>query len=580
MSTKRKAYKPPNYNNVNAANKYARDVVAKKIDVCRLTYLACERHLNDLESQKDPSFEYKFDKNKAERACRFLQMLPHTKGKWKRDRLKITLEPWQCFFFINVFGWMRKATNLRRFREVYLKVPRKNGKSIIAAGVGLYGLNADEEAASEIYCGASTEKQAWEVFKPAKLMVEMLPSLRKRFGLKVHAKKLTRSDGSVFEPVIGKPGDGSSPHIALIDEYHEHDTSDQYDTFDTGMGSREQPMMVVITTAGFVIDGPCYDLESRCVEMLYGKKDDSLFALIYGIDEGDDWTDPAVLAKANPNMGVSVDKDYLISQQQKAINQASFTNKFKVKHLNMWTSAKSAYFNMENWKKCEDKNLRIEHFRGNESVLGVDLARRLDMNAGVRLFWREIGDKIHWYCVSPMFWTPYDQVYNNDDKSLAERYQRYIEEQLLTINDGVEIDFRQIHSDIVAAHLQAPIRIIPLDPHGASQLSHSLQDSGIDVITIPQGYKNFSDPMKELEAAINSGRFHHDGNPILTWHISNVVGRHMAGNDDVVMPIKNRNINKIDGAVALMMAIGEAMLTMTTTTETISSVYKQGKVGC
>ncbi len=568
-----------NYPNVNAANKYARDIVAGKIPSNELVRLACKRHLGELKKQKNKEFAFKFDRDAAERVCKFMQLLPHTKGEWLRRRLKITLEPWQLFFFASGFGWLKKSDGTRRFRELLLKVPRKNGKSIIAAGVGLFGLCADHEYGAEVYCGATNEKQAWEVFKPARLMVSKLPNLRKKFGLEIHAKKLTKSDGSVFEPVIGQPGDGSSPHIAIIDEYHEHPTSDQYDTFDTGMGSREQPFVLVITTAGDDIESPCYDFEQRIIEMLRGTKDDALFGLIYGIDENDDWTDPQVLIKANPNYGISVKADYLLAQQQKAISRPRFTNRFKTKHLNVWVSAKEAFFNMEKWKSCEDKSLCISQFLGEDCIQACDLARKLDMNSKARIFWRDIEGKRHWYCIAPQFWVPYDTAYDNPIKSLNERFQKYINLKVLSVTDGAEIDYREIQDDIEKSHLETPSIRVPLDPHGATNLGHHLMDEGLEVVTITQNYTNLSDPMKELEAAITAGRFHHDGNPIMTWCISNVVGKYLPGNDDVVRPIKQKAINKIDGAVALIMAIGEAML-QDREPQQPDSIYDTGAVGC
>jgi phage terminase large subunit-like protein len=567
------------YPNVNAANKYAREVVALKIPACKLTILACKRHVDDLKKEKKKSFPYKFDRDAGERVCRFLQKLPHTKGEWLRRKLTITLEPWQLFFFSVGFGWLKKSDNNRRFNELYLKVPRKNGKSVVASGAGLYGFCADDEYGAEVYCGATNEKQAWEVFKPAKLMVQKLPNLRKTFGIEVKAKKLVKTDGSVFEPVIGQPGDGASPHIAIVDEYHEHPSDEQYDTFNTGMGAREQPMMLVITTAGTDIDSPCYDLEQRVVEMLHGMKDDTLFGLIFGIDEGDDWTSPAALIKANPNYGISVKADYLLNQQQKAISRPRFTNRFKTKHLNIWVSAKEAYFNMEKWKACEDNTLSIEQFLGDDCVQACDLARKLDMNSKARVFWKAVDGKKHWYCISPQFWVPYDTAFDNENKSLGERYQKYINLGVLSVTDGAEIDYREIQQDILASHLETPSIKIPLDPHGATNLGHHLIDEGLDVVTITQNYTNLSDPMKELEAAINNGRFHHDGNPVMTWNIANVVGKNLPGNDDVVRPVKQKAINKIDGAVALMMAMGEAMLQAREPQEE-DSIYDTGEVGC
>lgn len=195
------------YPNVNAANQYARDVVNGKILACRLTILACQRHLDDLERAKDPRWPYRFDKNKAERFLRFSQKMPHTSGEWARRKLRIEFEPWQKFALGVPFGWVRKDTGFRRFTEIYIEVPRKNGKSAIAAAVGNYMFCADGEYAAEVYCGATTEKQAWKVFAPALAMVKKLPALRQKFSIKPWAKKMTRPDGSLFAPVTGSgPG--------------------------------------------------------------------------------------------------------------------------------------------------------------------------------------------------------------------------------------------------------------------------------------------------------------------------------------------------------------------------------------
>ncbi|HEC2537286.1 TPA: terminase large subunit, partial [Yersinia enterocolitica] len=183
---------------------------------------------------------------------------------------KIKLEPWQQFIFAVGFGWLKKKNKLRRFTEIYVEVPRKNGKSLIAAGVGNYMFCADGEFGAEVYCGAVTEKQAWKVFQPALLMVQKLPAMRKKFSIKPWAKKMTRPDGSVFEPVIGDPGDGDSPSCAIIDEYHEHATDSLYTTMTTGMGSRSQPMTLIITTAGFDMQSPCYEKRTQIVEILEG----------------------------------------------------------------------------------------------------------------------------------------------------------------------------------------------------------------------------------------------------------------------------------------------------------------------
>ncbi len=235
------------YPNVNAANQYARDVVRGKIIACQFVIQACQRHLDDLMAEKSKSFRYRFDKDLAERAAKFIQLLPHTKGEWAFKRMPITLEPWQLFVICCAFGWVNKGTRLRRFREVYTEIPRKNGKSAISAGVALYCFACDNEFGAEVYSGATTEKQAWEVFRPARLMCKRTPMLTEAFGIEVNASNMNRpEDGARFEPLIGNPGDGSSPHCAVVDEYHEHATDALYTTMLTGMGARRQPLMWAI----------------------------------------------------------------------------------------------------------------------------------------------------------------------------------------------------------------------------------------------------------------------------------------------------------------------------------------------
>lgn len=547
---------------VAAGLKFARDVVRGNIPAGRYVVLACQRHLDDLERQRDKDFPYRFDAGAAELKLRLIELLPHTKGEWAFKRQLVTLEPWQCFGIMATFGWLKKGSGLRRFRESYWEVPRKNGKSVVAAGVGIGMFVADSESGAEVYSGATTEKQAWEVFRPARLMIKRSPLLVEHAGIEVNASNMNLpADGSRFEPIIGTPGDGASPSCAIVDEYHEHQTAALYETMLTGMGARRQPLMFIITTAGADIEGPCYDKRREVVEMLEGATDSpELFGWIWTIDEGDDWTDPKVLAKANPNIGVSVYREYLESQQQRAIKNARFANTFKTKHLNVWVTAKTAFINMEAWRFCEDRSLTLEQFEGQQCILGFDLARKLDMNSMARLFWRDIEGKRHYYSVAPRFWVPEDTVFNSENRRMAERFQGWLNAGLLVATDGAEIDYREILAEAVEANKAAPVLQSPIDPHGATNLSHHLDDEGLTPITTVQNYTNMSDPMKELEAAIMSGRFHHDGNPIMTWCVGNLIAKTLPGNDDVMRPIKQGVENKIDGAVALVMAIGRVML--------------------
>lgn len=555
----------------NAANKYARDIVAGRIPACRYVKLTCLRHLNDLKESKKKDYPYFFDKAEVENVCGFIELLPHTKGKWARERKKLILESWQKFIYACIFGWKRKSDKLRRFREAYNEIPRKNGKSVIASGGGNFMFCADGEFGAEVYSGATTEKQAWEVFKPAKLMCSRTPDLLEAFGVQVNAGSLVRlEDESKFEPLIGSPGDGQSPSCAIIDEYHEHDSNDLYETMISGMGARDEPLVFAITTAGDDISGPCYDKRRAVIEMLEGvTPDDELFGIIYTIDEDDDWTDPAVLIKANPNYDISVRGDYLRSQQLRAIKNPRLAALFKTKHLNVWVASRDAFFNMQEWQDCCDEELTLEQFQGESCLFALDLARKLDLNSGIRLFHREIEGKKHYYCISPYFWCPEDTIFETDNKKVADRYQKWVSSGHLIPTNGAEIDYLEILECAKDVNLNNAIDECPIDPHGATNLSHRLDDEGLMPVTIIQNYQNMSDPMKELEAAIKTGRFHHDGNPILTWCVQNVVGKYLPGNDDVVRPIKQVNELKIDGAVATIMAIGRAMAA-----ETTSDPYK------
>ena len=568
------------YPNVNMANQYARDVLNGKILTCKSIQLACQRHFNDLKISLGKDYPYRFDRELAERACRFVQLLPHSSGDLAGQKLK--LEPWQAFAFSSIFGWVTKKTKKRRFREAYIRVARKNGKSFFAAGIGTYMFCADGENSAEVYCGATTMAQAKKVFTPARQMADRLPSLRSKFSISVWVDSLTRPDGSLFAPIAGKPGDGDSPHCAIIDEYHEHDTDQMYEAMTLGMGARSQPLTLIITTAGTSLESPCYDKDKQVKEMLCGHvPNDRLFGLIYELDEGDDWTDPTNFIKANPNLNVSISYDDLLAEMEVAKQVPRKVNAFKTKRLNIWVSGKAAFYNMTQWHAAADKSLRYEDFAGEDYYLGLDLAQRLDLNAGVGVFVREIEGKKHYYCIMPKFWVPEDTVRSTDPKiaKTADRYVKFVEMGVLEATDGAEADYREILASIIDLQDIEKVRVseIPIDPSGATALSHELQDHGFEPISIRQDYTNMSPPMKELEAALAGGRFHHDGNPILSWCISNVIGKNVPGSDDIVRPTKGDKQSKIDGATALFMAIGRAMLNGRASNQ---SVYDEEDVAC
>lgn len=530
-----------------AANTYIKGVLSGKIPACKWVKLACQRQKNDLERAKKADFPYRFDKEKAEKVCKFIENLPHTKGVWAAKGELIRLEPWQCFIYTTLFGWVKKSDGMRRFREAYIEVPRKNGKSILGAGTGNYMLAADGEFGSEIYSGASTEKQAWEVFRPAKLMVERDQEMRDYFGIQVNAKSLNiPADMSRFEPVIGKPGDGASPSCALIDEFHEHDTDDLYSTMKTGMGARSQPLAFIITTAGTNLAGPCYAMRSDVTKILEGSYDaPDVFGIIYTLDDADDWTTEAALRKANPNYGVSVSAEFLLAEQRKAIQSAHLQNNFKTKHLNIWCSAKSAFFNLQDLAQCADPALNPADFTGEECVIGLDLASKIDITAKAKLFHRD-G---HYYAFANLY-IPEDTANDPANKM----YHAWAHRGCLTLTPGSMIDYDYIEGDLLDDAKNHSIKEVPYDPWNATQLAGRMLNEGLPMVEYRMTVQNFSEPMKRLEALIKAGRFHYNGCPVLTWMFSNVVAK--LDNKDNVFPCKENEKNKIDGVIAILSALG------------------------
>lgn len=529
---------------------YAEDVVEGRIAAGPYVRLAAHRFLVDLARDDWP---YRFDAERADRACRFMQLMPHTKGKWAAKKERLVLGPWQCFIECNLFGWVHSETGLRRFRVAYEEVPRKNGKSLRLAARGLYLFAADGEAGAEVYSGATTEKQAHEVFRPAWQMVQKLPALRERFSIeqsgnpKNPGPMFVMQDMSKFETLIGKPGDGSSPHAALVDEYHEHDTDQMVDAMQTGMGAREQPLLSIITTAGSNMGGPCYEMRRDVVRVLERQvEDESLFGIIYGLDDGDAWDDPENLKKANPNYGVSVFPEFLQAQLAQAKRSASKQNAFRTKHLNQWVGARTAWMNMLAWQR-QKRSFSLEDFAGCRAWVGCDLASKLDVAAAVVLV--ERGGEL--FCI-PRFYVPESVLQEN------ERYANFVLEGVMTATPGEITDYGFIEEDLKQlAALGLEVADIAFDPAQASYLMTRLQQDGLPVIEFPQTVRNLSEPMKEVEARVISRKLWHDGNPCMTWMMGNVVARVDA--KEHIYPRKDSKELKIDGPVALIMAMGRVL---------------------
>ena len=548
------------------ANRYADDVISGKIVAGEYVKRACIRHALDLSRQGADDFPYVFNPlmrdshgneyRPGERVCTFIELLPHVKGKWAKARESITLEDWQVFNLVSAFGWIHKDTALRRFRTIYLEVARKNAKTTLAAGVGLYLEIADDEAGAEVYSCATSADQAKISWNIAKQMVEKSPGMQKRFGVTPHAQAIAvQRTSSTFQYLSSdhKTLDGLNTSGAIIDEVHAHRTREVYDVMETSTGSREQPMLFNITTAGSNRAGVCFELREYTVKLLrQAANDDTFFGIIYTIDDTDDWTDPANWIKANPNLGVSVSLEDLQRKCNKAKTMPGAANNFKTKHLDVWVNADVEWMNMQAWDACADPEMRIEDFSGDDCWLGLDLASKVDIAALIILFRRVIDSNEH-YSFFGKFYLPEDTIYSTPN----DQYQGWLDSGILTGTPGNIIDYRVIEDDI--KEIADTYRIISAgyDPHQATQLSTNMRDEGVEMVEVRPLPINFSEPMKELEALTLDSRLHHTGCPAMTWMISNVVCHY--DKKDNIYPNKARVENKIDGPVALITALSRAI---------------------
>lgn len=530
----------------NRAKKYAADVLSGKIPACKHTQSACKRFQSDLKRKDIVLTE------KAEVWCRFIEKLPHVKGVWAAKQQTITLSGWQVFITVNLYGWYWKKSGTRRFREGYIEVPRKNGKSLLVACFGIGHLTIDGEFGAEIYTGATTEKQAWEVFRPAKLICEREHDLRAKYGIEANAKTITiLKNGSRFEPVIGKPGDGSSPSCAIVDEFHEHESSELVDTFHTGMGAREQPMLLQITTAGSDMGGPCYAKRSDVIKILGGTvHDDAVFGIIFGLDDEDEWDTIEAQKKANPNYGISVNSEFLKGQLEQARRSATKQSAYKTKHLNMWIGAKSAWMNMLAYQACR-RNIKMESFKDRLCFVGLDLASKIDI-ASMAIVFPPDGKNSKW-AIFTKHYLPEDTVLDNGNT----RYQAWHADGWITATPGNVTDYDYIKSDLDDMKSLYEIKEVAFDPFQVLHFANQMVNDGFPMVEYGQTVRNFSQPMKELEALIVKKSVEFTKDPVLLWMFGNVVAR--LDKKDNIFPDKDRVENKIDGVVAIIMALARAL---------------------
>jgi len=515
------------------------------------------RFLSDI---KKKDFEFNYDA--GERCVKFIELLcRHWKGEWAGK--PIILEPHQHFYFINLFGWLR-ADGTRRFRSGYKEVARKNAKTTEQALIGLFHMSKDFEEGAQVYAAATKEAQATIVVNDAGQIAKKSPELSQRFQLfelRGDVKRVVFPDSSSFMTPIGrdsKTQDGFDPSLGIIDEYHAHPTSHIRDVIESGTGARRQPLINIITTAGFNKQSPCYELRKTSIDILNGVlTDDSFFACIHSLDETDNWHDDTTWVKANPNINASVKLSNLRDLYQKAVNEKGQKEvDFKTKNLNIWTDASAVWIPDSAWKKNTHK-LTPEILRAKTCYGGLDLASVSDLNCYVLLFPDVVeikGKPIT--ALVPFFYMPEDNVAEASKRSRVD-FKKWIDAGYIKTTPGNITDYNFIEADVVELTKIYDFKSLAFDPWNAGNLIGDLSNHGIECHELRQTYSGLSNPTKQFERMFLGGLFEHFNNPVLRWMLGNVeLDKDANGN---IKPNKAKSQNKIDGISATINALAESM---------------------
>lgn len=520
---------------------YANKVLSGEIVASVYVQLACKRFLNWF---NNPQLEFRTDK--VDKVVNFLSKLKHYQGKSNGQPFILT--DWQFFIVENIFGWYYKDSSRRVIRNVYVEVGRKSGKSTLLAGIALYALLADGENGAEIDCIANTRLQARQLFEYASELSKSLDRKEKyikryrnqiNFPLKQSKLQVLSSDASKL--------DGFNSSLFVEDELHAAVNSQLYDVLKSSQGMRENPLAICITSAGFDKFSFCYQMRTTCIEILYGKKEDmSQFSAIYSIDERDDWTDPKVWKKSNPNLGITVTEDYLQEQVTQAKNNPSLEVGVRTKNFGEWISSSDIWINNDLLLQCSEK-VNLNQFNDEDfGYIGVDLASVSDLTAVSVLINKD--DK---YYFKTKYYLPESALEGNSN---SEMYKLWARQKLLEITPGNVTDYDYILKDLLKLNNKIFINKIAYDSYNSTQWAIDATAEGLPLEPFSQSLGNFNRPTKELERLIKSGKVVIDDNEITRFCFSNVILK--SDYCENVKPIKSTNQNKIDGVISMIEALG------------------------
>lgn len=536
---------------------YSRDVLSGEIVACKKHQWACQRFLKDIEREGTADFPYFFDDEKARRFLFWMTQFKHTKGPLQGEN--IVPEPIQIFIFGNIYGWVHKDTGYRRFKKAYWQVGRKNAKTQSLACVGSYEAFANDEYMSEVYIGATKTEQAkicWNEIKAQISKCELLNVPEKKYrvayGQIEHLKTFSKIEA--LSKDAGKTGDGFSPQCGIIDEYHAHKTSEIYDVLSSGMATRTQPLMMIITTAGFELNNPAYRVEypyvTKIIDPNNVETNDQYFVMINELDPDDDIKDERNWIKANPIVAANEHGlNFLRGELEVALAVPEKMRNFLTKNMNIWVNMRDGgYMDMQAWSDC-GKHESLPDLYGKECYVGIDLSKRIDLTAASFEFQLENG----MFFVTSHGFMPED-TFHERMKTDRVPYDLWVKKGWLTLTDGAVVDYDYIRAYIKRLEEEKgwKIKEIGYDPYNATQFAQQMEADGYVMIEIRQGVQTLSEPTKDFREKVKARKVIHDNNDLLTWAMGNTVTKIDA--QENIMLDKSKSSQRIDPAAALINA--------------------------
>ena len=549
---------------------YCDDVLSGKLLTCQKHKWACLRFLSDLKKTKSTEYPYRFDEAKAERFFIWMEMFCHTKGPLA-TKPKIP-EPIEKFIFGNIYGWIDKITGYRRFRNVYFQVARKNAKSQDLAILGTYEMACMNESCAEVLVAATKKEQTKYVWEEADLIIRRCKEivggeqLNKKFKTVYGVIRHIKSDStfSRMSEEDKKKGDGSNPQCGIIDEYHAHETDEYYNVLTSGMKTRTQPLLIIITTAGFDLNNPCYAAEYDYISKILDPDNpidnDRYFAIVCELDKDeqgeliDNIKDESVWVKANPiNTKTKEGIASIRAELQIAIDKPEKMRDFLTKSMDVWVNQReSGYMAMGKWAACKGV---LPDLNGKVCYVGLDLSAKIALTSVGFEF--PIGDK--YYVFSHSF-IPRDTL---EQKMKTDRvpYDRWVNEGWITATPGAVVDYRLVRDYVTNTAKERGwyIEEICGDPWGFLQIGNDFIDAGYTVIEIVQGIKTLSEPTKDFRDMVYVNRVIHDGNPVLAWAVGNAIAEATDRNQNLILT-KKKSKEQIDPIASLINAHVRAML--------------------